>query len=352
VTHAPAPSLRAEFDFRRIGRAIPLLLPLLALSIWTGNTLWLNAAVVTISTFLAIERVHLAPLGVLLHGAAILAGFCLLYIDLDSPIAFVLGCALMAVGAIALTARGAKLRSLGNFTFIPALYLALETAGTGAGNANLHMANPHMAQAIQLLPYLGAALLPSLALSLYDHLRIGPASQGSPAPRIILLRHAGDLGAQLPCREAMLAVALAVAAAAALVEWRQLDYGQWVIWSAASVVTGNAATAQIKLRQRVTGAIIGVPLGIIAGVALPHTALTGEIIAIASMLTLVSFQRYTVGFGARCACIACIFMVAGQSPAIAAERIANVTLGGMLGVLSVLGTHFIVTRATAKGHIL
>ena len=50
--------------------------------------------------------------------------------------------------------------------------------------------------------------------------------------------------------QAVLAVTLAVACSATLVAWRHIEYGQWAIWSSASVVTGNAASAHLKLRDR------------------------------------------------------------------------------------------------------
>lgn len=73
--------------------------------------------------------------------------------------------------------------------------------------------------------------------------------------------------------QAVLAVTLAVACSATLVAWRHIEYGQWAIWSSASVVTGNAASAHLKLRDRGLGALLGVPLGLAVGAALPHVLL-------------------------------------------------------------------------------
>ncbi len=65
------------------------------------------------------------------------------------------------------------------------------------------------------------------------------------------------------------AIAMAVFAAAALVEVLDLAQGQWVMWSAASVVVGDFSASTDKLKQRAIGAFVGVPLGFLAGLALP-----------------------------------------------------------------------------------
>ncbi|MGP2704828.1 FUSC family protein, partial [Serratia marcescens] len=147
------------------------------------------------------------------------------------------------------------------------------------------------------------------------------------------LHRSEGFGARVACGEALLAVIFAVGLSAALVEWRQLDYGQWVIWSAVSVITGDMATTRNKLRQRASGALMGVPAGILLGYLIPHSDMGYELLTVATMLTLVSFHRCALGFGVRCACIACALIIAGKAPEIAAERAFNVLLGGGIGLL-------------------
>jgi uncharacterized membrane protein YccC len=137
----------------------------------------------------------------------------------------------------------------------------------------------------------------------------------------------------------LMAVCPAVSLAAALVEWCQLDYGQWVIWSAVSVVTGDIVTARKKLYQRGVGALIGVSLGVLLGYALPHNMLMYDLLTVAAMLTLVSFSHYMLGFGTRCAFIVSALIVLGQAPDMAAERVFNVLLGGVIGLLFVFLLH-------------
>ncbi len=312
-------------------RAALVLAPLVLLAAASGDPIWLRAAIVTISTFIGFERSGLAPFGVLLHGAAILAGFSALLLALQMPAIFVAGCAVLAGGAIALTARGAKLRSLGNFTFIPALYLACEF-GENTPAPDL------LATCLHFLPFAAAAILPTLILSLR-----APAAERF---RLRIMQQ-NDFGEAQPWKEAVLAVTFAVAVAASLVEWRHLGNGQWTIWSAASVVTGNAGTARAKLGNRAIGVMIGVPAGIGLGHFAPHDAFAFDLAVLASFLTIVAFKRYVIGVGTRGMLIAAAFMIAGESVSVAAERVSNVILGGLIGVIFVFGFHALAGRRRA-----
>ncbi|KGV66026.1 FUSC family protein [Burkholderia pseudomallei] len=326
------------FDLPTLGRTLAVCAPTIALYGATGDVRWLLASIATVSIAIAVERVGIAPLGALAQGTAIVAGFLSLSCALSAWPAFVAGCAMLAAAAVALSRCGARLRSLGNFVFIPSLYLTCEAA------AAHHSAT-------RLVPYLGAAMLPAIALSGVQAWRNAPAAHRLHA--LARWRGARELGrpaASSDAAQAIVAVALAVAAAALLVEWRHIDNGQWAIWSAASVVTGDAATARVKLRDRGLGALAGVPLGLAAGHALPHGALVYTLATLASVLTLVAFRHYATGFGARCACIACASWVAQQSTAIAAERVVNVLAGGLIGIACVLATHWFATRPLTRRH--
>jgi len=250
------------------------------------------------------------------------------------------GCAGLAGGAIALTARGARLRSLGNFTFIPSVYLACEIGENTPGHALF-------AQCRHFLPYAAAAIVPTLILSVFRHAgTIDPAAGYTGHFRRIMRQ--ADFGKPQPWREPVLAVTFAVALAASLVEWRHLGNGQWAIWSAASVVTGNAVTAGAKLGNRAAGALLGVPAGIGIGQWVPHDVFAFDLLVLASFLTIVAFSRYIIGFSMRCMLIATAIMIAGQTAAVAAERVSNVILGGVIGLICVLLSHAIAARRSAE----
>jgi hypothetical protein len=327
--------LRSVVDLRAALRCLLVLLPVFAWSLLSGDVRWLQAAVMAVSTLIGVERVGLAPLGVLLQGCAAIAGFFLLYFSLCFPLLFVLACALMAAAAIGLAAFGRKLRSLGNFIFIPALYLACEAFDGPA-------AAPSVVVALAWMPYLLLCLLPVLLLSLLEYaIRVHRSGQSGWSQ---ILHQGLDLGERIPVHESMLAAALAVALAASMVEYGQIGHGQWVVWSAASVVTGDVVSSRLKLLDRARGALCGVPLGVFSGSLLPHSPFCYALIVLGSVLSLVSFRRYVVGFGVRCACAAAALVVAGHALAQAADRISNVLLGGVTGCLVVFLLHVIWLR--------
>lgn len=332
--------LRAGINLRSLTRAVVILAPFLALTLSGGDRSWLQAAVVAISMLIAVDRTGLAFLGAAVHGGTILAGFLALSLALAQriPALFVLECAGLAAGAVGLTHQGARLRSLGNFTFIPALYLAFEIAMDGPPDRIADRAGA-------VLPFLGLAMLPVLLLTLHDAWRRPDPWNG------LGWRHWDkDLGPPKACGESVMAVAIAVGLAATLVEWRNLEYGQWVIWSSASVVTGDLATTPLKLRDRAFGALVGVPAGIGLGAILPHAPVVYDLIALSTFLTLVAFTRYVAGFVTRCAGIACALVVLDQSVLIATERIVNVLLGGMIGVSAVFCVHVAARKLATLRH--
>jgi len=310
-------------DTRSLARAVLVLAPLVAAALSTGNPQWMYAALVTASAFIAMERTGLAPLGVALHGLAIGTGFLALVATIPLPPLFALASAAMAAGTVLLTAKGDRLRTLGNFTFVPALYLACEFAETGGRSAFV------LARAF--LPYVALAILPVLLLSTAEH----GCERERPIRYLVhlgSLRRAGvDLGAPASYWEGMIAVALAVGLAALFAEWHHVPYAQWLIWSAASVVTGDAASARRKLGDRAAGALVGVPAGVICGLLVPHASWLLRLAEICAVLTLTGFRIYRVGFGARCACVAFALTFVGQMEG-ALDRVANVILGGATGL--------------------
>ncbi|KVP52924.1 hypothetical protein WL40_33795 [Burkholderia ubonensis] len=309
-------------DTASLVRALAVTITPVALHATTGDPNWLLVVLASISLLIGIERAGLAPLGVLAQAVAIHAGFLLLSLSWTWKPAFVMGCAALAAAAVALSLAGSRLRSLGNFVFIPSLYLACEMSQARANTW-------------ALVPYLTVSALPPLALSCADALR----DEGGHLRLLIRWRKPTDLGAPSGRADtacAIIAVTMSVALAATLVAWRRLPYGQWAIWSAASVVTVDAGLAKAKLRDRGIGVLIGVPAGLVAGLLLFRCTLAYSLLALVTPVTLIAFRHYTTGFAVRCACIACASWVTQQSLAAATDRIVDVILGGVVGVACVI----------------
>jgi hypothetical protein len=68
-------NLGEEFETRTVIHAALVLAPLVAVAIASGQPIWLQAAIVSGSAFIVMEKTNLAPLGVALHGIAIAVGF-------------------------------------------------------------------------------------------------------------------------------------------------------------------------------------------------------------------------------------------------------------------------------------
>src|SRR5471032_2333730 len=330
--HTGAPSLlrRIEtvFDARALGRAMFALVPLLLLALVSGRSEWLTAAIVPVAMLIALDHSQLAPLGVFAHALAISAGFVILMASLAHPLLFVVATVLLGIGSALVTAGGSALRSLGNFTLIPSLYLACE-CGEGVTRQAL------ISRSVEILPFLLIAALPILLVASVERLRSRETGQSTLAhfAKWTRLSPSGERNAYI---ELVITVALAVAYAGVLVEWRHVDHGQWMIWSAASVVTGNAVSARQKFRNRLTGAIVGVSFGGAIGLLLPHALLMRVLIVFVAMLTLVCIRPYTLAFGVRCACAAMAFVLAGQPWIFGGERLLNVAVGSAIGLLCAL----------------
>ncbi|WP_263352045.1 FUSC family protein [Acidicapsa acidisoli] len=313
-----------DLDHVAATRAVIVLTPLILLAWISGEGIWLRAALVTVSAFIAMERSGLAPIGTILHGAAIIVCYLALVAAQTTELLFILGCVLFAAASILLTGWDARLRSLGNFTFIPALYLACETKEwEGPGNP-LH-------RGILFLPAIMLAILPVLVMSALEHRKTRPLNVSRLWHFRAVLSWA-ERKEPSPYFEAMVATALAVGLAAHTVMVWRLDQGQWMIWSAASVITGELASGHLKLRDRMVGALVGVPAGIGAGLILPHGVFAHELAILAAALTLVALRPYVIAFGLRCACVTLALMLAGWSPIMAAERASHVILGGLIGI--------------------
>lgn len=323
--------VRSAVDGRALQRALLALALPLALGLISGRQEWLSAAVVPVAMLIALDRSQLAPLGVAAHACAIGAGFVVLAAASAHAALFVLATVLLGMASVLVTAGGSVLRSLGSFTFIPALYLACESA-QNHGNS------------LDTLPFLLISASPVLLLAAVEHWRSRDIGHSA-------LTHLSRWTKPLASSERsvymgqMITVAFAVAGSAALVEWRHIDHGQWLIWSAVSVVTGNASSARQKFHDRLMGAIGGVVVGIAAGLVMPNLPLVRVLIVFTTMLTLVCIRPYRLAFGARCACAALALVLAGGQWISGGERLLNVAAGSTIGLICALAASY----ATCSG---
>jgi hypothetical protein len=327
-----ATRVAGEINGLALAKAVLMLFPFALLGAFTANPVWIKVSLLAISTMIPEERLALNPMGVLLHGMAVIAGIYLLLFAQEIPAFFVAACMLLAAAVILITTQGKKLRALGNWTFIPVLILANELHESREAGA--------WHQALAYLPYLLIALAPTLGAATFKYWRARSA-----ANRMHWFSRLGDFGTKAPYGEAVAAMVSGVGLAATLVEYGQMQHGQWVIWGAASVVTGTVDTARSKLRSRAIGVTAGVPLGIALGQwAIVHSGANVTAATLATFLTLVAFNRYVVAYFFRCTLVALAIVLANQSAEDALERLTHVLLGGAIGMVSVIVFHLLAER--------
>jgi len=322
-------ALSREIKTGELLRALIVVGPMVAAYFIARETALLNLGLVAVSLLIPALRLHLPPKVIAWHYLAILVTFAALFLAAPVKPLFVVLTALAGFLAVAVTRYGEHFRTLGNWVFIPAVYLACEVReGVSASEALRH------AGVIIVSSPIALALV--CAIQVYDQRRRDAGAATSFGP---------------PAAEWFLpaaATAMAVFAAAALVEILDLAQGQWVMWSAASVVVGDLSASTGKLKQRAIGALVGVPLGFLAGIVLPQSRIGYALAVLAATLTLISFSRYIVGFGLRCFFIALAASFAGGASGIAEERIVNVLIGGTFGLVAVALTEIVWLRVIRK----
>ncbi|AVG14970.1 FUSC family protein [Chromobacterium vaccinii] len=260
-------ALARHCDGYLASRSAVLLLPALAMALISGDPRWLSAGMLAVCCLIAMERGRLGIRAAALQAVLALAGCLLLAWLWRWPVWFALACGLAAELGCRLGRRRAAWRSVANFTFIPALYLGYEMAERGAVLS-------------AELPWLAGGALAAWALHLLAG-RVGGAE-----------RKPGESPA----------FGLAFVCVGLLAWWAaasRLPYGQWLVWSAASVCVGGWAAVRSKSWQRVSAALIGVPCGVALGLALSDSAPLAWAMAAAGMLSLTLFRAYRPAFAAR-----------------------------------------------------
>lgn len=314
-------------------RALIVIGPLAAAYFLFHEPALIDLDLIAISLLIAAQKLQLPHRLIALQFAAILFTFIVLLLAAPIEPLFVLLTGTTAFLAIALTRYGAALRTLGTWTFLPALYLACKMHEEWNSGMGFHDASIIVAFAPVVL-----ALV--LAVRIFDRRNLpaqSPQSYGQASNGWLLSASA---------------TAIAVLAAATVVEIFNLAEGQWMIWSAASVVVGDLATSTHRLKLRALGALVGVPLGLLIGHGLPASRAGYSFALLGATLTLVAFERYVVGFGARCFFIAIAAAFTGGASGIAEERLTNVLIGGVLGIIAVVLSEFVGKRfASSYGRV-
>jgi Fusaric acid resistance protein-like len=325
ATVAPDSNLRDIFERElRVGallKAAIVIAPLGTAYFVSGDDAFADLSLIAISLLIAAFKLQLPPRLIALHLLAILVTLVTLFLAAPMRPLFVLLSAVAAFLASSVTCYGETLRTVGSWTFIPALYIACKLYENSPSGDSFRQVST-------------IAVLTPMILALVCAVQIH-------GRRNLLARTSGYGRASSNWLMCASASAIAVLAASALVEIFRLAQGQWLIWSAASVVVGDLATSSNKLKLRIVGASVGVPLGFLTGLCLPSSRIGYSVAAMSAVLTLVAFNRYVVGFGWRCFFIALAATLAGGGSGIPEERVINVLMGGAFGIIGVAVSEFV-----------
>jgi len=311
-------ALRKEIQWRLLLGAIATAGPPVAAYAIAGDPLLLKVALIAICLYVAAARIRLGPLAIALHWLLILALIVMLWPLRTQEFAFAIANALLVAGVIALTFVGQKLKSLGIYSFLPSLYVVCELSEEAATQAEFQRFCLLMGLALPLAIAARAAVAWPGWAKIKQSWRWQawePLERGAPATQVA----------------PFLAAPLAVLAATLIAVTWQVPHSEWLIWSAVSVVTADVVSAAKKLKDRGIGALVGVPLGLLLAWPLPQAPGALSLIVVLAVSSLVAFKTYVYGFAARCALIAMAALLAYRSPLIAAERVENVILGGVIG---------------------
>ncbi|AIL65416.1 hypothetical protein NOVO_05220 [Rickettsiales bacterium Ac37b] len=319
-------------------RAIIVTVPMFILAWWFNNINWQKVVIVTISVFIVQDRLNVPPLLIILHGLVIAIGFMLFFLSKPIPWLFVIICGMMAALCIFLEEWNIKLRTLGNFIFLPALY-------TACGYTEISGLS-RLQSALMFIPYIMSALLPVLILGIYKYYKF------SVLHKISFIKYMSRLHVKIEKLllqgkyhvEPLIAMIIASTFTALFVEEKHIPQGQWLIWSASSVIAGEIILAKRKFQERFIGCLLGVPVGVILAMCTTHSEFLLNLAALFVIITLVAFKQYIVGFGMRCAGVAFIIILSGGGLSGATIRIVNVLLGGLIGFSTFLIVENIIKK--------
>lgn len=299
----------------------------------------LCAVIMCIGLFVSLERSSLAPSGVLLLGALMFGTSMAACAAVANPVQFIACTTCLAAAMTLLSARFAAIRTVCTLIFVVSVYLPLELSAQTSPAAALG--------AYMLISgLLGFALAVTLALSIVDHSRRERVS--SLVRHWARFRHADDrLAPQSDTVLWMFAIIVGIGVATAIVETMHVRHGEWMIWSAASVFTGDFPSAGRRIRDRTTGALLGVPAGMLMSHYVVSSTWLSVCLSLGAALTIVSFRRYVVGFGLRCALITLDLSVTTHSLPSGLERGVNVVSGCLLGGLSLFGARLCARMFTS-----
>lgn len=297
-------------NYRGLLLALAALVPVVFYYLKTADILASYLGLISVSLVIVKDKLHLTLKHSIYHYLATIVAFSLLYFAYSEKVLFVIITALIALFTILITQRGGKLRTLGNYIFIPAVYIGCEL--------RMHITEGDLIpQYMHFLELTLICLLSHIAVHLLFKDKL---NEDFGLPEVNWFR---------PSLIILISVTLATSSALLL----HLEHLQWAIWSSASVILASFDQTKIKVEHRITGLIIGVPLALALIQILPKSEVIYIISLISAVLTLIAFKNYTLAFTIRCFLVVIVAGMGNFAIQASEERIESVLLGGAIGVI-------------------
>jgi hypothetical protein len=330
-----------EFRWTLLAQAGLVAVPCIALAVLLQENVLLRVGLLAIVLLIPSARLQLHAIAILCVFGFVLMGIALIFAIFPNPTMFVLVSAVLGGSMMLCTYYGADLRSLGVYCFIPALYLGCE----------LRQEHAEVADILRLGAWVGLApVLVIVARLIFQRDEQWQGRQAKGYQATSRFRWLSDKITNYGTPNARwsgdaLTMACAVATSATIMRWGAFLHPEWGIWSAASVVTSEAAATYAKLRSRGAGALAGVTLGVIAAPWTPRGDAVALLATIGIMVSLVGMKTYTVSFGARCFLITVGAAATGAAYRTGISRVENVLIGAAIGAVAVSISYWIRSAA-------
>lgn len=330
-------SIKDEVRWHEISEAIVLVIPIVLLSIYTDNVLWIDAGLVAICHLVAAQKLGLTLVGMLLQMLVVVSGFSILFLVITIDPIFVVACMILGMGVVWIESRGMNLRILANYTFIPVLYLACEAIERVEHTTFFERVDI----CEKTIPYILAGSICAVFVRMMAQFQPRFLKRGAYERFLAFLKiQFSTLKDDTPVGEKikdyisfMVAIAISVGITTITVEALGIQHAQWAIWASASVVTSDIETAQKKLHDRLAGTFIGGAVGLALSFIVPHYRVMHDMLILSVVLSFAAFRTYVVGVAVRSALIFLALLLAGNAFSVSEERVISIAFGGVIGCL-------------------
>jgi hypothetical protein len=322
--------LAPVIHWRALVRAFVILAPMIFAFGYTNDPLWLLGALVATCSLVAADRSDLTPLGAIVHGALVTAGWLSLLWAQSGPALYLLLVMVYAVLATQLGTRYPRWRPAALFSLVPMLYVSSQLADELKSGAVLHIG--------YMLLILTSAYVPVVAWRVWLQIR-------EEQPLFRWIRHQVADTPEPTTAYASWLVGTGVTGvliAALLTLSFPVPHKHWLLWSAI-IVAADPSLSRSKMRARILGGSLGVISGAILAGCLPDAPWMVAILGLGALLTLVAIDPYCLAFGVRSALVVMGLSLAGGEH-VALVRMVDVITGTSIGYLGLTLATVVVRR--------